>query len=226
MRGFTRAGPMLLAAVSLAIWVPAWAAAPAPGAIPHDALGIGLDGQAVRVRDFRGRVLRPPCWASGCGPLVRDLELLERLQGVDGRAVRVSDFRGRVLITTFWASWCGPCVRELELLERLQRVAGRDRVVVVGVNWNDSAARYQLIRQRLRGLSLTLTRDDSGRVGERYAVRVIPRMFIVDQDGKLAYSHTGYDPESSIDSILIEVNQLLQHPPVSLMPSSSGHGGD
>src|SRR3546814_11273481 len=107
----------------------------------------------------------------------------------------------------------------------LFRSAGRDRVVVVGVNWNDSAARYQLIRQRLRGLSLTLTRDDSGRVGERYAVRVIPRMFIVDQDGKLAYSHTGYDPESSIDSILIEVNQLMQHQPVSLMPSSPGHGG-
>src|SRR3546814_6840937 len=143
MRGFTRAGPMLLAAVSLAIWVPAWAAAPAPGDIPPDELGIGIDGQAVRV----------------------------------------SDFRGRVLITTFWASWCGPCVRELELLERLQRVAGRDRVVVVGVNWNDSAARYQLIRQRLRGLSLTLTRDDSGRVGERYAVRVFPRMFHVAREG-------------------------------------------
>lgn len=158
--------------------------------------------------------------ASAGAPVVGDIPPDELGTGGDGQTVRVSDFRGRVLITTFWASWCAPCMHELELLERLQHVAGRDRVVVVGVNWNDSAARYQAIRQRLRGLALTLVRDDSGRVGERYAVRLIPRMFIVDQDGKLAYSHTGYDPESSIDSIVNEVNQLLLHPPAALMPSS------
>src|SRR3546814_3348808 len=88
-------------------------------------------------------------WSSDvCSSDLGDIPPDELGIGIDGQAVRVSDFRGRVLITTFWASWCGPCVRELELLERLQRVAGRDRVVVVGVNWNDSAARYQLIRQR------------------------------------------------------------------------------
>lgn len=153
-------------------------------------------------------------------PAVGDIPPNELGTGLNGQTVRVSDFRGRVLITTFWASWCGPCLRELELLERLQRVAGRDRVVVVGVNWNDSAARYNAIEKRLQGLSLTLARDPRGRIGEAYAVRAIPRMFIVDQDGRVAYSHTGYDPETSIDMIVSEVNQLLQHPPASLMPSS------
>lgn len=171
---------MWLAALMLAICLPASAEAPAVGTVPPNELGTGIEGQPIRV----------------------------------------SDFRGRVLIITFWASWCGPCIRELELLERLQRVAGRNRAVVVGVNWNDSAAHYQMIRQRLQGLSLTIARDGDGRIGERYAVRMIPRMFIVDQDGKLAYSHTGYDPETSIDGILAEVNQLLRHPPASLMPSS------
>lgn len=180
MGRYARAGRIGLAVLALAVWIPASAEAPAIGAIPPDELGTGIDGQLLRV----------------------------------------SDFRGRVLITTFWASWCGPCIRELELLERLQSVAGRDRVVVVGVNWNDSAAHYRAIEQRLRGLSLSLARDERGRVGEAYAVRAIPRMFIVDQDGRLAYSHTGYDPETSIDRILSEVNQLLQHPPASLMPSS------
>src|SRR3546814_10895546 len=55
------------------------------GDIPPDELGIGIDGQAVRVSDFRGRVLITTFWASWCGPCVRELELLERLQRVAGR---------------------------------------------------------------------------------------------------------------------------------------------
>ncbi|NGY04683.1 TlpA family protein disulfide reductase [Solimonas terrae] len=182
MRGSTAPGWMLAAALALALVsvAPARADPPAVGDIPPDRLGVGADG----------------------------------------RPLRVSDYRGRVLITTFWASWCGPCVRELSLLERLQRAAGRERVAVVGVDWNESAAQYQRIARNLQSLQLSLSLDADGRVGEAYAVRAIPRMFIVDQDGRLAYSHTGYDPESSIATIVNEVDELLQHPPASLMPGS------
>jgi thiol-disulfide isomerase/thioredoxin len=180
MRGSNRAGWLSAAVFALAL-AAAHAGPPAVGDIPPDALG----------------------------------------SGADGRPVRVSDFRGRVLITTFWASWCGPCIRELSLLERLQQAAGRTRVAVVGVNWNDGDASSRRLRQQLQSLPLTLTRDDDGRVGEAYAVRRIPRMFIIDQDGRVAYSHTGYDPETSIATIVDEVNELLQHPPASLRPADT-----
>jgi len=177
MRGSTRAGWLSAVLFAFAL-AAAHAEAPAAGAIPPEALGADADG----------------------------------------RPVRVSDFRGRVLITTFWASWCGPCIRELALLERLQQAAGRTRVAVVAVNWNDSEAQYRRFLAQLQGAPLTLTRDGKGRVGEAYAVRRIPRMFIVDQDGRVAYSHTGYDPETSIATIVDEVDTLLRHPPASLLP--------
>lgn len=136
--------------------------------------------------------------------------------GPEGRVLRVSDFRGRVLVLSFWASWCAPCLRELELLERLQQAAGAAQVAVVGVNWQDSAAGYDTVLARLRGLPLALTRDADGSVGERYAVRRIPRLFIVDQDGRIAYAHTGYAPERSIAAIAGEVETLLRHPPAAV----------
>ncbi|WP_161628909.1 TlpA family protein disulfide reductase [Solimonas flava] len=160
------AGAALLAAAAAG-------AAPAPGEVPPDALG-----------DDR-----------------------------DGHAVRVGDFRGRILVTTFWASWCGPCLRELTLLERLQQVVGRERLVVVGVNWKEDRARYQEILRRLAGLQLTLTHDSRGRIGARYGVEAIPRLFIVDADGRVAYAHTGYDPETSLPRIVDEINSLLQRLP-------------
>lgn len=158
--------------------------------------------------------------AHAAAPVPGDIPPDELGRTVDGKTVRISDYRGRVVVMTFWASWCGPCLRELTLLEKLQRVAGADRVRVIGVNWKEDHDRFLAIQRRLRGFELTLSSDDKGRVGERYEVRAIPRMFIINQDGRVAYSHTGYDPESSIEVILNEVNDLLAHPPASLMPAS------
>ncbi|WP_169518367.1 TlpA family protein disulfide reductase [Solimonas variicoloris] len=139
----------------------------------------------------------------------------------DGQAVRASDFRGRILITTFWASWCGPCLRELTLLERLQQVVGRERLAVVGVNWKEDRARYQEILRRLAGLQLTLTHDPRGRIGARYGVEAIPRLFLVDADGRVAYTHTGYDPETSLPRLVDEINRLLPRLP-SAGPAPAG----
>lgn len=180
MTGFPRAPrcrrrlPAALAA-ALLFAAAAAGAAPVPGEVPPDALG-----------DDR-----------------------------DGHAVRVSDFRGRVLVTTFWASWCGPCLRELTMLERLQQVVGRERLVVVGVNWKEDRARYREILRRLAGLQLTLTHDPRGRIGARYGVEAIPRLFIVDADGRVAYARTGYDPETSLPRLVDEINSLLQRLPAS-----------
>ncbi|MGH8444424.1 MAG: TlpA family protein disulfide reductase [Solimonas sp.] len=129
-----------------------------------------------------------------------------------GNPVRISDYRGRVVVMTFWASWCGPCLRELPILESLQKVAGRERVMVIGINWKEDRSRFREIVRRLKNLQLTLTHDPRGVVGELYEVKAIPRMFIIDRDGRIAYAHVGYDPENSVQMIVSEVNELLQRP--------------
>lgn len=138
----------------------------------------------------------------------------------DGRPVHLSGYRGRVVVMTFWASWCAPCIEELSALEQLQRSAGRQQLQVVGINWKEAPARYQEIAQRLAGLQLQLSSDADGRIGERYGVRRIPRMFIIDQDGRVAFVHTGFEPDRSIARVAAEVETLLRKPPAVVLPSS------
>ncbi|NKF23658.1 TlpA disulfide reductase family protein [Solimonas marina] len=137
---------------------------------------------------------------------------------VHGRPVRISDYRGRVIVLTFWASWCAPCRDELVLLERLQRSAGAQRLRVIAVNWHEARGRFPALVAQLGPAELTLSSDADGRAGDRYGVRMIPRMFIIDRDGRVAYTHTGYDPKASIGTIVDEVNTLLAQTPPDLRP--------
>jgi thiol-disulfide isomerase/thioredoxin len=129
-----------------------------------------------------------------------------------GDEVRVSDQRGKVVVITFWASWCGYCRKELPVLAGLQDVAGKDRVEVIAVNYEDDRDVYRALRRKLKNVQLTMTHDQSGEIGRAYGVQGIPRLFMVDRQGRIAYIHSGYG-DSSIDEIVNAVNKLLAAPP-------------
>ena len=128
-----------------------------------------------------------------------------------GDEVRVSDQRGKVVVITFWASWCGYCRKELPVLAGLQDVAGKDRVEVIAVNYEDDRDVYRALRRKLKNVQLTMTHDQSGEIGRAYGVQGIPRLFMVDRQGRIAYIHSGYG-DSSIDEIVKAVNKLLATP--------------
>ncbi|HEY9400439.1 MAG TPA: TlpA disulfide reductase family protein [Luteimonas sp.] len=128
-----------------------------------------------------------------------------------GDEVRVSDQRGKVVVITFWASWCGYCRKELPVLAGLQDVAGKDRVEVIAVNYEDDRDVYRALRRKLKNVQLTMTHDQSGEIGRAYGVQGIPRLFMIDRQGRVAYIHSGYG-DSSIDEIVKAVNKLLATP--------------
>ena len=51
-------------------------------------------GKALRLADFRGRFLLVNLWATWCGPCVREMPSLERLQGIEGKRLTYRRTRG------------------------------------------------------------------------------------------------------------------------------------
>lgn len=128
-----------------------------------------------------------------------------------GDDIRISDLRGKVVLVSFWASWCGYCRKQLPVIEKLQQVVGRERMEVVLVNFQEPPRTYREIVRKLKGLTLTLTHDRDGAISEAYGVTSIPRLFMVDKDGRLGWTHSGYS-EASIPKIAAAADRLLSEP--------------
>ncbi len=128
-----------------------------------------------------------------------------------GEDVRISERRGKVVVVSFWALWCGYCRRQLPILEALQQAAGRERLEVVVINYKEPPRAWREIVPKLKGLTVTMTHDRDGAISEAYAVNAVPRLFMLDKAGRLAWTYNGHF-DSSIHKIEAAANRLLSEP--------------
>jgi peroxiredoxin len=108
-----------------------------------------------------------------------------------GQAVRLSEYRGEVVALTFGASWCGDCDAAAKALARLQRAMGADGLQVVAVNF-DRDVRASGAANAASGAAFPVLRDPEGDVGRLYSVAKLPSVMLIDREGHLIDSKSGF----------------------------------
>ncbi len=103
------------------------------------------------------------------------------------------------MIISFWATTCKPCIKELDAISdampdwqeeadfRVVAVSTDDsrfnsqaRALAEGHGWSDFTVLYDKNQDFMRAMNVTVT----------------PQVFVVDKNGSIVYSHTGYTPGS------------------------------
>ena len=128
---------------------------------------------------------------------------------IDGNPITVSQFRGKVVIISFWASWCRPCREELPVLASVAAQAGPDHLKVIAINYRDDLEPFNYVAKKLKRQPITILRDANTRAAGKYKVKGVPRMIIIDRNGKVAADHTGYG-EGMIPELVDQLNELLR----------------
>lgn len=146
---------------------------------PADTAG-GGDGYSAAARDaLLGR--RAPAVA---------LEML------DGEHVALADLLGRKPVyLKFWATWCKPCREQMPHLEAAHRTYG-DRVAIFAIDLglNDAIETVRAFRAE-HGLTVPISIDGDGRLGEQFHVSVTPQHVLIDRAGVVRYVGHGATPE-------------------------------
>lgn len=108
------------------------------------------------------------------------------------------------MIVSFWATTCKPCIKELDAINDAypdwieeanfrvvavstddSRFVSQARTLAEGHGWSDFTVLYDKNQDFMRAMNVTVT----------------PQVFVVDKNGKIVYSHTGYTPGSEEELI-------------------------
>jgi len=118
------------------------------------------------------------------------------LKKIDGSWYSVSEALGKkVILIDFWATWCKPCKKLLKKLDELsQDFGGELEILAISTDESSSFARIESF-VKSRGYRFTVLHDpDSNVSGIFNPAGTIPFTMIIDLDGKIVFTHTGYVP--------------------------------
>ncbi len=139
---------------------------------------------------------------------------------VSGEAVYLSDYAGKVLrqpwkkqerkvvVVSFWASWCEPCKIEIPLLVNMAEEFKDKPVKMFLINTReDRKMTEDSIRavMKRRGYTLPCLLDATGTVGDRYGVRGLPMIVVIDKFGIIRKINRGYH-----ENFHLEIAELLR----------------
>jgi outer membrane lipoprotein-sorting protein/peroxiredoxin len=124
-----------------------------------------------------------------------------------GKKFDSAALQGKIVLIGFWAHWCPSCQKELPLIEKTYEDFSGDADVRVFTITDDKNKALEIAEKNGYGAPVLI--DAGGVTAETFEVVSIPRVFVVDQQGKIAAVYIGYH-EDIRDILTRHVEQLRE----------------
>ena len=128
------------------------------------------------------------------------------LADASGAKVALADYKGKVVLLNFWATWCGPCKVEIPWFIEFNKTYKDRGLAVVGVSLDDDG--WKSVKPYLaeKKIDYTVVVGNDA-VSKSYGdVDSLPTTFIIDRDGRIAFTHTGLVSKGTYEK---EIQSLL-----------------
>ncbi|MFY0631767.1 MAG: TlpA family protein disulfide reductase [Flavobacteriaceae bacterium] len=138
--------------------------------------------------------------------LVGEAALPFKATDMNGKTYSLEELKGKIIVMNFWFVECKPCLMEIPELNELVKKHSKENIVFLGFATNDtSKIKSFLKRKEFSYTILPNSMDISG----IYDVTGYPTHIVIDQGSKIAYSTTGYGP-NTVGSLEKTIERLLK----------------
>jgi peroxiredoxin len=123
------------------------------------------------------------------------------LPEVNGKLFDLSDYKGKTVVLNFWAFWCDTWKAELPHLRELDSRKGDldFTLVTISVDSTRIAEFSQITNEKL---PFPVLLDSGGKVSDAYKVHTVPTVVVIDPDGHVRYTATGYPGNQPVLTVL------------------------
>lgn len=122
-----------------------------------------------------------------------------------GKTVNSTDLNGKVSVVVYWATWCGGCKKEIPDLVALRNEFPENEVEIIGLSVDEAHKDLEAFALK-KGINYKIARVNPSIDNAFGSVEAIPTLFILDQEGRIQFKHTGH---VSKDTLSERVNNLL-----------------
>jgi len=128
------------------------------------------------------------------------------LENLDGKILTSEDVKNKVILFDFFGSYCAPCIFSIPMIKRLHEKYKNANVQFVPVNIDpgkESALKFA------SKYNITYPSFIKGKsVADQFHVSPIPTFYLVDKQGKIAFSADGYSDDLE-KTLISEIDKVL-----------------
>jgi thiol-disulfide isomerase/thioredoxin len=117
--------------------------------------------------------------------------------------------KGKVVLVDFWASWCEPCKQSFPVMEELHKRFADRGLLIVAINVDENKPDMEAFLKKTSA-SFVVLRDPAQKLVEKTGIATMPSSFILDRDGKVRFTHTGFRGAETKKKYEEEIEQLLK----------------
>lgn len=134
-----------------------------------------------------------------------------QLKDLEGKPVDAATLSndGKPFVVSFFATWCKPCLRELKAIAEVypdwQEETGM-KLIAISVDEAQNAGKVRPLVDA-KGWDYEVLLDTNGELKAALGIQSIPHLFIIDGNGKIVETKSGYT-EGSEDHIIEKIREL------------------
>lgn len=131
------------------------------------------------------------------------------LPNLKGENYQLSDnFTKGPILMNFWATWCLPCKAEMNAYKKIYKKYSNKGLQIVSISIDDPRTVSKVKNAvRTNRYPFTILLDTNSEVFQLYQGTNPPLSLIINKDGQIIYSHTGYrkGDEKKIEKIIADL---------------------
>jgi thiol-disulfide isomerase/thioredoxin len=128
---------------------------------------------------------------------------------ISGSEISIKALKGKVVVVDFWATWCGPCIAEMPRMKKLYAEYKDKGVEFISISLDKpkedgglNALKEYVARNEMTWPQYYQGNYWDSEFSRSWGVNSIPRVFLIDQDGRLASTNARGKLEAMIPELL------------------------